>query len=108
MSASSAARVKERKQPPARPAPKRKATPRVKPVQFEWNVIVLVSSALVLFGLVMVYSATSGSAVLGHANPQGYVERQALFALLGVVVLLVLSRLDLQKLRALAPTLLVA
>jgi cell division protein FtsW len=73
-------------------------------LQFEWNLIVLVTTALVLFGLVMVYSATSGSAVLGHGNPQGYVERQALFALGGVVVLFVLSRLDLDKLRALAPS----
>ena len=56
----------------------------------------------------MVYSATSGSAVLGHGNPQGYVERQALYALVGVALLVVLSRLDSRRLRALAPTLLVA
>ena len=81
-------------------------TARAKPLQFEWNLLVLVTTALVLLGLVMVYSATSASAVLGHANPQEYVLRQALFALFGVVVLFVLSRLDLEKLRALAPTLL--
>jgi cell division protein FtsW len=86
----------------ARPKPKPKALP------FEWNVLVLVTTALVLFGLVMVYSATSGSAVLGHGNPQGYVERQALFAFAGLVGLFVLSRLDLARLRALAPTLLVS
>ena len=108
MSVSSAERIRERRKSPARPAPQRKVSPRAKPLQFEWNVIVLVTTALVLFGLVMVYSATSGSAVLGHANPQGYVERQALFALLGVVVLLVLSRLDLEKLRVLAPSLVVS
>ena len=51
-------------------------TRRAKPLQFEWNLLVLVTAALVLFGLVMVYSATSGSAVLGHANPLGFVERQ--------------------------------
>ncbi len=83
-----------------------KAKTKAKPLQFEWNLIVLVTTALVLFGLVMVYSATSGSAVLGHANPQGYVERQALFALAGLAALFVLSRLPLEKLRALAPTLL--
>jgi cell division protein FtsW len=77
---------------------------RPKKLQFEWNLIVLITTALVLFGLVMVYSATSGSAVLGHANPQGYVERQALFALAGLVGLVVLSRLDLEKLRTIAPT----
>jgi cell division protein FtsW len=81
---------------------------RAKPLQFEWNLLVLVTAALVLFGLVMVYSATSGSAVLGHGNPQGYVERQALFALVGLAALFVLSRLPLEKLRALAPSLLLA
>jgi cell division protein FtsW len=81
---------------------------RANPLQFEWNVIVLVTTALVLFGCVMVYSATSGSAVLGHANPLGYVERQALFALLGLAALFAFSRLNLERLRALAPTLLVA
>jgi cell division protein FtsW len=86
--------------------PTQKKQQKQKPLQFEWNLIVLVTTALVLFGLVMVYSATSGSAVLGHANPQGYVEKQALFGLFGLVALFVLSRLDLQKLRALAPTLL--
>jgi len=77
-------------------------------LQFEWNLIVLVTTALVLFGLVMVYSATSGSAVLGHANPQGYVERQALFALAGLAALFAFSRLQLEKLRALSPSLLVS
>ncbi len=90
-----------------RPATKRKTATRPAKLQFEWSLLVLVTTALVLLGLVMVYSATSGSAVLGHSNPQGYVERQALFALAGVIALFVLSRLDLEKLRALAPTLLV-
>ncbi len=88
------------------PKPKPKASARPKPLQSEWNLLVLVTTALVLLGLVMVYSATSGSAVLGHANPQGYVERQAVFALLGLATLVVLSRFDLAKLRALAPALL--
>ena len=50
-------------------------------------------------------SATSGSAALGNGNPQGYVERQTVYAVIGVVLLLVVSRLDLERLRALAPTL---
>jgi cell division protein FtsW len=80
---------------------------RQKQLQLEWNLLVLVTTALVLFGLVMVYSATSGSATLGHTNPQGYLERQTLYALGGLVVLVVLSRMDLDRLRALAPTLVV-
>ncbi|HEY2311075.1 MAG TPA: putative lipid II flippase FtsW [Gaiellaceae bacterium] len=78
-----------------------------KRLQFEWNVLVLVTTALVLFGLVMVYSASSGSAALGNANPLGIVEKQAMYALVGVVLLVVVSRLELDRLRALAPTLVV-
>jgi cell division protein FtsW len=76
-------------------------------LQFEWNLLVLVTAALVLFGLVMVYSATSGSAALGNANPLGIVEKQVMYALVGVVLLVVVSRLELERLRALAPTLVV-
>jgi cell division protein FtsW len=80
---------------------------RQKALQFEWNMLVLVTAALVLFGLVMVYSATSGSAALGDANPLGYVERQVIYAFIGLVLLLVVSRLDLERIRTLAPTLVV-
>jgi cell division protein FtsW len=80
---------------------------RTKGLQFEWNLLVLVTAALVLFGLVMVYSASSGSAALGNANPLGYVERQVAYAVIGVALLVVVSRLDLARLRALAPTLVV-
>jgi cell division protein FtsW len=78
-----------------------------KRLQFEWNVLVLVTTALVLFGLVMVYSASSGSAALGNANPLGIVEKQAMYALVGVALLMVVSRLDLERIRSLAPTLVV-
>ena len=80
---------------------------RTKRLQFEWNLLVLVTAALVLFGLVMVYSATSGSAALGNTNPLGIVERQVVYAVIGVGLLLVVSRLPLDRLRALAPTLVV-
>jgi cell division protein FtsW len=75
--------------------------------QFEWNLLVLVTTALVLFGIVMVYSATSGSAALGNANPLGFVEKQLTYAVIGVGLLIVVSRLPLERLRALAPTLVV-
>jgi cell division protein FtsW len=80
---------------------------RVKRLQFEWNLLVLVTAALVLFGLVMVYSATSGSAALGNANPLGFVERQVIYAAIGVALLVFVSRFPLDRLRALAPTLVV-
>jgi cell division protein FtsW len=80
---------------------------RAKRLQFEWNLLVLVTAALLLFGLVMVYSASSGSAALGNGNPLGYLERQVMYAVLGVAVLGVVSRLDLDRIRAFAPTLVV-
>ena len=78
---------------------------RAKPAQLEWNLLVLVTVALVLFGLVMVYSATSASAALGHANPMGYLERQGIYALLGFALLVTAARTDFRRLRALAPPL---
>jgi len=82
-------------------------TGRPKRLQFEWNLLVLVTAALVLFGLVMVYSASSGSAALGNANPLGFLERQMTYAIIGVALLVVVSRLPLERIRALAPTLVV-
>lgn len=78
-----------------------------KRLQFEWNLLVLVTAALLLFGLVMVYSASSGAATLGNENPLGFLERQAIYAVLGVAALVVVSRLDVERIRALAPTLVV-
>jgi cell division protein FtsW len=78
---------------------------RTKQSSLEWNLLVLVTVSLVLFGLVMVYSATSASAALGNGNPTGYLERQGVYALVGVVLLIVAARSDFRKLRALAPML---
>lgn len=77
---------------------------RTKQHSLELQLLVLVPLALTAFGLVMVYSATSASAALGHANPMGYLERQAVYALLGLVLLVVAYRSDFRKLRAFAPT----
>ncbi len=82
-------------------------TGRPKKLPFEWNLLVLVTTALLLFGLVMVYSASSGSAALGNGNPLGFLERQVTYAVIGVALLVVVSRLDLDRIRAFAPTLVV-
>ena len=73
--------------------------------ELESRILILVTLALVAFGIVMVYSATSASAAVGGANPNYYVERQALYAFLGVVLMVVAQRWDYRRLRALAPTL---
>jgi cell division protein FtsW len=64
--------------------------------------LVLVTLGLVAFGLVMVYSASSARAMLAAGDPAYYLKRQALYALLGLAALAVLSRLDFRSLRVAA------
>ena len=73
----------------------------------ESNVLVLVTLALVAFGMVMVYSATSASAAIGGGNSTYFLKRQGLFALLGLVALVVARRWHYRRLRNLAPSLLI-
>src|SRR5215831_6010915 len=73
--------------------------------EVESRILILVTLALVAFGVVMVYSATSASAAVGGANPNYYVERQVAYALVGIVLMVVAQRWDYRRLRALAPTL---
>jgi cell division protein FtsW len=68
-------------------------------------VLLFVTLALVAFGLVMVYSATSAPAALGNGDPTGYLERQAAYALIGLVLLVVAARTPYRAWRKLAPAL---
>jgi cell division protein FtsW len=83
-------------------------SPRTKPRSLEMQLLVLVPLALTAFGLVMVYSATSASAALGNGNPVGYLERQSVYAFIGIALLVFAARTDFRQLRALAPTLVIA
>lgn len=49
---------------------------------------------LVCFGLVMIYSTSSYNASRDTGNPAFYLEKQATFAVLGVLVMLVVSKID--------------
>jgi cell division protein FtsW len=73
--------------------------------RMEWNTLLFVTLALVAFGLVMVYSATSAPAALGNGDPTGYLERQGAYALIGVVLLAVAARTPYRAWRELAPAL---
>jgi cell division protein FtsW len=73
----------------------------------EWNVLLFVTLALVAFGLVMVYSATSAPAALGNGDPTSYLERQAAYALIGLVLLAVAARTPYGAWRKVAPALIV-
>ena len=75
--------------------------------QLESRLLTLVTLALVAFGLVMVYSATSAPAALGDGDPGYYLKKQGVYALAGLVLLVVASRMPYRSLRHLAPTLIV-
>ena len=71
----------------------------------ESNLLVLVTLALLAFGLVMVFSATSGKATVLSRNPTYFVMRQGIYAAISLAAMVALSRLDYRKLRNAAPAL---
>jgi cell division protein FtsW len=71
--------------------------------ELESRVLILVTLALVAFGIVCVYSATSAPAAVGGGNPNSSAERQVMWVLLGIVLMVVAMRLDFRRLRGLAP-----
>ena len=75
--------------------------------QLEQKLLILVTLGLVAFGLVMVFSATSASAALGEGDPMRFLVKQGLYAVAGLVLLAVLTRVDYHAFRPLAPLLLV-
>jgi cell division protein FtsW len=75
----------------------------VKKGQLESHLLVLVTLALVAFGLVMVYSATSAPAALARTDPMSYLKKQGVYALIGVALMMAASRFDYRRLRLLAP-----
>jgi cell division protein FtsW len=77
----------------------------VKRGHLESNILVLVTLALVAFGMVMVYSATSASAAIGGGNSVYYLKRQGIYALFGVALLVLASRWNYHSLRHMAPVL---
>ena len=80
----------------------------MRPGQLESRLLTLVTLALVAFGLVMVYSATSAPAALRNGDPNFFLKRQALYAAFGLVLMVAAARFDFRRLRALAPGLVIA
>ena len=80
----------------------------MKPGQLEARLLTLVTLALVAFGLVMVYSATSAPAALRNGDSNFFLKRQALYAVFGLVLMVAAARFDFRRFRALAPGLVIA
>jgi cell division protein FtsW len=77
----------------------------VRRTHLDSHVLALVTLALVAFGLVMVYSATSAPATLAETDPMSYLKKQGGYALFGVVLMMAASRFDYRRLRLFAPAL---
>jgi cell division protein FtsW len=73
--------------------------------QLESSLLVLTTLGLVAFGLVMVYSATSAPAALGDNDPGYYLKRQAAYAVVGIVLMILVSRAGYRAFRYFAPVL---
>ena len=73
--------------------------------ELDSRLLIMVTLALVAFGLVMVYSATSAAAAVGGNDPSYYLKRQGVYAALGIVLMMLAQRWDYRRLRALAPLL---
>ena len=73
----------------------------------DYQLLVVTTLGLVAFGLVMVYSASSARAALAADDPAYYLKRQAVYALVGIVALVLLSRTDYRRLRVVVPPLLI-
>jgi rod shape determining protein RodA len=65
--------------------------------------LILAAAGLVLFGLLMVYSATHRSQALLGGDPSFFLKRQALFLVVGAVALAVSALVDYRLLRTYAP-----
>jgi cell division protein FtsW len=83
--------------PAARSVPRTRGT--LRPEQILTGAVL----ALVCFGVVMVYSSSSATALLGDGDPLGLMTRQALYALLGLGAYALFARMDLATLRRVAP-----
>jgi cell division protein FtsW len=77
----------------------RRRRSRTATARLDHALLLLVTLGLLAFGLVMVYSASSGRAAVGSADPAYFLKRQGLYAAAGLVALVLLARIDLRSLR---------
>jgi cell division protein FtsW len=77
-----------------RAAADRRAATAQGPGQVERRILVLATVLLLLYGLVMAYSASAAQAYFTYGSSSYLVLRQLLFAGIGVVAMVVLSRVD--------------
>jgi cell division protein FtsW len=80
---------------------RRRATTAPPGVANRW-LLIIATVLLLLFGLVMAYSASSGLAFVEDLSSFYFIKRQLLYAAVGVVIMLILARIDYEVWRRLA------
>ena len=78
---------------------------RRRPVGLSEQVLVLATIALVALGVVMVYSASSGDQLAANGSALFYLEREAGYALAGLLALALCARIDYRVIGKLSPLL---
>ncbi len=69
----------------------------------EYHLLLLLTLGLVAFGLIMVYSSSSGVAVVSGGNSTAALIRQGIYATLGLIAMAVAARVSYQRWRPLIP-----
>ena len=65
-------------------------------------VLAVVTILVALVGVVMVYTATRGTLLANGDDPKSYLKKQALYVVLGVIVMVVVAAIDYRRLAPLA------
>src|SRR6201999_3511275 len=89
-----------RSRPPSMISPV--TSPGSRPRPPDW-VLILAVLALCALGVLLVYSATEPSLVQRRANPHTYLDKQAIFVVIGLVMMALVSLVDHRQLRVFAP-----
>lgn len=82
---------------------KKKSSEKLNNFDFQFFAIVM---SLLIFGLIMVFSASSASAHHFQKNALYFIERQGIYAVIGIIGMLYISKVDYKKIQAMTPMLL--
>ncbi len=95
--------------PGTRPSrPSRAARDTAAPIRHIDLVLVVSVVCLAAIGLLMVYSSTRQKQAAAGLDPQDYLKRQALFIVLGLILMAILAAVDYRVLRDVAPVIWIA
>jgi cell division protein FtsW len=81
----------------------RRARARHQALAVEYHLLLLLTLGLVAFGLIMVYSASSGVAVVNGQDPISLLQKQGEYAVIGIAMMALAARIPYRRWRPLVP-----